>query len=107
VRPGSVIGRQQQFLCDREADMHAAGRRLRERDPAAAAAAAGPAPLGCEWDVPRVRAHLAAAADGVARRIRALSGGANRPFPAAAAAAADDDRRRIDSSPDGPQPAPP
>ncbi len=120
VRPGSVIGGQQQFLCDREADMHAAGRRLRERDPAAAAAAAGPAPLGCAWGVPRVRAHLAAAADGVARRIRALSGSASsRPFPvgAAAAAAAESDAAaeaaagngggsRIATSPHDNRPAP-
>ena len=67
VRPGSVIGPQQQFLCDREALMHRCGETYRRRGGGRLAPAPADADLGA------VEAYVAAAARDIRARTAAAA----------------------------------
>ena len=67
VRPGSVIGPQQQFLCDKEALMHQCGEAFRRRGGGRRAAAAADAGLE------EVEAYVAAAQRDIRGRAAALA----------------------------------
>jgi cell division cycle 14 len=77
ARPGSVIGQQQHFLCDKEALMHQCGEAFRRRS------AARRAPLPPGAGLAEVEAYLAEVLRDIRSRAAALHGAA----PAAAAAA--------------------
>jgi cell division cycle 14 len=85
VRPGSVIGNQQDFLCGKEQLMRRAGDALRRRTAAGAPAPAAPPSVG---PAPSPRASAAAGAAGAAAVGR---------FAAAAAAAVDEQIRSVEA----------
>ena len=82
VRPGSVIGEQQRFLCDAEAAIRGAGEAFRRRG---GVAAAWRVPMGAP--VADLKALISAAAAAAAARAAEVIGPEEDPQPAAAAAA--------------------
>jgi cell division cycle 14 len=74
VRPGSVIGQQQQFLCDKEALMHQCGEAYRRRSGGRLA------PLPVDADLQAVEAYVAAAARDIRIRTAAITNAAPHSF---------------------------
>jgi hypothetical protein len=99
VRPGSVIGQQQQFLCDKEELMHQCGDAFRRRGGSRRVAAPANA------DLAAVEAYVAAAAADIRSRVAAIHGAAApptgfpphtpAPIPAEGAAAAAAEAERL------------